>query len=215
LMAADGSVMQLAAGIYPNQTKWLAYAWYIKQVQVYPQTYDWVLNSSEPEMSVGSPVSLSIYLSHDRWRYLIDDLRTRNSTAGNYGLDVPPSLKVGDQELFALESYSISDAVFVNMGNLTLNGLKINGKQVTGGWYEYGSWDTHHNPLFVVGGLDPPSYISLQEEGDGNLVWTFQQWSGATLVQPQGSPTMLLVAIPALAAVVLFIFSVVLRRRRL
>ena len=138
VMASDGSVMQIAAGIYPNQTKWLAYGWYIRQVQAYPQSYDWILNSSEPEMVAGTTVSLSIYLSQGRWRYSIEDLTTQVVNSGYYGFDIPPALKVGDQEVFALESYSTSNAVFVNMGNLTLDSLRIDERQVSSGWYAYG-----------------------------------------------------------------------------
>jgi hypothetical protein len=204
-MAADGSVMQLAAGIYPNQTEWFAYGWYITHIQTNPQTYVWTLNSSKPKMTTGTPVSLSIYLSQGRWRYRIEDLTTHEATAGDYASNVPPSLKVGDQEVFALESYSTSNVVFAHMGNLTLDALRINGRQITGGWYAYGSWDTHHNPLFVVGGLDPPPYMSLQERTDATLVWSYQQWSGPAQATPQISPLTILVGIPELAAAVVFL----------
>jgi hypothetical protein len=48
LMAADGSVMQIAVGIYPGNSKWLGYGWFIANVGAYPQSYDWILNSSKP-----------------------------------------------------------------------------------------------------------------------------------------------------------------------
>jgi hypothetical protein len=164
-------------------------------------------------MSTGTPVSLSIYLSQGRWRYRIEDLSTHEATVGDYASNVPPSLKVGDQEVFALESYSTSNIVFAHMGNLTLDALRINGRQIAGGWYAYGSWDTHHNPLFVVGGLDPPSYISLQEGTDATLVWSYQQWSGPAQEPPQSSPLTILVAIPVLAAIVLLSIAYTIKRR--
>ena len=213
LMAADGSVMQIAAGIYPNQTNWLAYGWYIRQVQAYPQSYEWILNSSEPEMAAGTPISLSIYLSQGRWRYSIEDLTTHLVRAGFYGFDIPPALKVGDQEVFALESYSTSNAVFVNMGNLTLDSLRIDARQVSSGWYAYGSWDVHHSPLFVVGGLDPPSYMSLQKGEGATLVWSYQQWSGPSQTQPQTSPLAILIGLPAAAAIAVLTIAYFMKRR--
>jgi hypothetical protein len=213
LMAADGSVMQVAAGIYPNNTKWLAYGWYIRHVQSYPQTYDWILNSSKPEMPAGAPVSLSIYLSQGRWRCRIEDLSTNDSAVGDYAVTVPPTLKVGDQEVFALESYSTSDAVFAHMGNLTLETLRINGRQIAVGWYEYGGWNTGNNPLFVVGGLYPPSSISLQEATDATLVWSYQQWLASGQEEPQSSPFTILAGVPAMTTLVVFSIAYAMRRR--
>jgi hypothetical protein len=212
-MAADGSVMQVAAGIYPNSTKWLAYGWYIQNVQAYPQTYEWVLNSSKPEMSAGAAVSLSIYLSLGRWRYRIEDMSKQEVAAGEYALNVPPALKVGNQEVFAFESYSTSSAVFAHMGNLTLDKLSINGRQVAAGWYEYGSWDTHNIPLFVVGGLNPPSFISLLEAKDATLVWSYQEWEGSGQPIPQSLPLTILVGVPALAVMVAIAVAYAIKRR--
>jgi hypothetical protein len=169
LMASDGSVMQIAAGLYPGNSKWLAYGWFIKDVKAYPSSYDWVLNSSKPAMGAGAPITLSISMSEGRWRYRVEDLSTAEVASGEYP-EVPPALKVGDQEVFALESYTTTNLVFAHMGNLTLDALRINGRKLTAGWYGYGSWDARHNPLFTVGGLAPPSYISLQET-NGTLVW--------------------------------------------
>jgi hypothetical protein len=213
VMAADGSVMQIAAGIYPTNNKWFAYGWYIRNVQANPQTYNWVLNSSKPEMMAGAPVSLSIYLSQGHWHYRIEDLTTREAAVGEYAPDLPPSLRVGDQEVFALESYSTSNIVFARMGNLTLDELAVNGKQIAGGWYGYGSWDTHHNPMFVVGGLDPPPYISLQERSDGTVVWSYLQWSATTEAQPQSLPLTILVGIPVLVASALLVAVYATKRR--
>jgi hypothetical protein len=212
VMAADGSVMQVAAGIYPNYTTWLAYAWYIQHVQAYPQTYEWVLNSSRPEMSADAPVSLSIYLSLGRWQYRIEDLSTHQAAAGDYAFNVPPTLKVGDQEVFAFESYSTSNVVFAHMGNLTLDRLSINGRQIQADWYGYGSWDTHHNPLFTVGGRNPPSYISMQEEKHATFVWSYHEWLGSGQAPPQRSPLTILVSVPTLAAIAVVAVLYTMRR---
>jgi hypothetical protein len=202
LMAADGSVMQIAAGIYPGNSKWLAYGWFIRNVEAYPQSYDWVLNSSKPEMQAGEQVSLSIFLSQGRWRYRLEDMSTNEVTTGEYAATVPPTLKVGDQEVFALESYTTSTLVFAHMGNLTLNLLRINGRKIATGWYGYGSWDTQHNPLFVVGGLDPPSYMSLQTTNRGSIVWGYEQWATNEQTQPQSLPMTTVFSVVVLVGIV-------------
>ena len=188
LMAADGSVMQIAAGIYPGNSKWLAYGWYIRDVQAYPQSYVWILNSSGPEMAAGAHISLSIALQQGRWEYRIVDINTKEKVEGKYASTVPPALKIGDQEVFALESYATSILVFIHMGNLTLGALRINGRKIISGWYGYGSWDTYHNPLFVVGGLDPPSYISVLATANGSIVWNYEQWPTSEPTKPSKLP---------------------------
>jgi hypothetical protein len=213
LMAADGSVMQIAAGIYPGNSKWLAYGWFIADVDAIPQSYDWVLNSSRPEMTAGGPIALSISISGGRWWYRIEDLSTHDVASGEYAATVPPTLYVGDQEVFALESYTTSSVVFAQMGNLTLDALRINGRQIAAGWYEYGSWDPRHNPLFVVGGLNPPSFISLQVM-NGKEVWTYEQWSVSTQSQPQRFPLTAVVRVVALVGILLLTAAYVARKRR-
>ncbi|MGP8071181.1 MAG: hypothetical protein ACLP5V_14955 [Candidatus Bathyarchaeia archaeon] len=203
VMASDGSVLQIAAGMYPNSTSWLAYGWYIGNLQAYPQSYDWVLNSSKPEMSAGASVSLSIYLSLGKWHYRIEDISTNETVSGEYALAVSPAVKVGDQEVFALESYSTSNGVFANMGNLTLDTLSINGRRVSGGWYLYGSWDMSHKPLFVVGGLEPPFYISLQQSGSTTFTWSYNEWETPEQPTPQTPVLPFLIAGLTLVAIVI------------
>ena len=214
LMAADGSVMQIAAGIYPGNSRWLGYGWFIRDVQANPQSYDWVLNSSGPEMATDEAISLSISLFQGRWEYRIEDLSTHEVTTGEYAATVPPTLKVGDQEVFALESYTTSSVVFAHMGNMTLDALRINGRNIAAGWYGYGSWDTRHNPLFVVGGLDPPPYISLQPTDAGTLVWGYEQWSVNTQTQPESFPSDIVIGVVVLAGVLTLTTVYVIRRRR-
>jgi len=214
LMAADGTVIQIAAGIYPGDPMWLAYGWVIRNVQVYPQTYDWILNSSRPEMSAGASVSLSIYIAKGRWRYTIEDLNTSETASGEYAATIPTTLKTGDQEVFALESYTSSSIVFAHMGNMTLDALKINAKQIVSGWYGYGSWDTRHNPLFVVGGLDPPSYILLRQTNAQTLVWSYEQWSVSTETQPQNFPVTNIASVVSLIGILTLTVAYLIRRRR-
>jgi hypothetical protein len=201
IMALDGSVLQVAAGIYPNSTRWYAYGWYIGNPKAYPQTYAWILNSSRPEMTPGSSISLSMYFSSGHWHYAIEEMRTKEITIGEYAFNVPSEVKSGDQEIIALESYSTSDGVFAHMGNMTLNTLNINKRKVADGWYPYGSWDTTHKPLFVVGGLTPPGYISLQQVEGGSLDWSYQELvNPVTLPSPVSFPQLV---ISALASIVI------------
>ena len=213
VMAVDGSVMQIAAGLYPNNTKWLAYGWYIMNVQAYPQSYQWILNGSQPEMSAGAPVLLSIALTQGRWQYRIEDLDTHVSMEGDYAPSVPHVVRAGDQEVFALESYSTSNVVFAQMGNLTLETMRINGRQIATGWYEYGGWDTHHSPLFVVGGLDPPPYIALREVKTSTLVWSYEEWTGSEETSASSSLLAILVGIPLVALVLVAALVWVTKRR--
>ena len=201
VMAADGSIMQVAVGIYPDSTSWLGYGWYIKNVLAYPQDYLWVVNASKPDVAPGASVSLSIFLMRDRWQYTFEDLTTRESMAGDFPLSAPPVLRVGDQEVFALESYSTSNGVFAQMGNLTLDTIKINGRRIATGWYEYGAWQTRRIPLFIVGGLDPPPYISLQPSKDLTWVWSYAEWSGYQEAPPSTSLLTVLVVVPIVVGI--------------
>jgi hypothetical protein len=212
LMVSDGSVLQIAAGIYPNSTDWHAYGWYIGNLQAYPQSYEWVLNSSKPEMAPGASVSLSIYLSSRHWQYTIEDVDTKETVSGEYAFNVPSGVKPGDQEIFALESYSTSNGVFAHMGNMTLDTLSINERRVSSGWYPYGSWDTTHKPLFVVGGLTPPTYISLQETRDGTLDWSYEEWAVSGHAPLQYSFPQLF--IPLLGLIVIMVSAIAYKTRK-
>ncbi len=86
LMTHDDSVLQVAVGIYPGNTSWLVYSMFIADIGVYPQSYQWVLNSSEPRMSPGDSVALSIFLSQtDGWMFAVRDLSTGASVGRNFG----------------------------------------------------------------------------------------------------------------------------------
>lgn len=50
VMSNDSSVLQVAASIYPDSSRWLVYSWLVTNVWSIPPTYHWVLNSSEPSM---------------------------------------------------------------------------------------------------------------------------------------------------------------------
>jgi hypothetical protein len=175
LMTSGGSVVQAAAGIWPNESTWAAFSWLITGVGSPLLNYDWILNASRPVMTVGSDVTISIYLASGSWNLKITDLSTGAGVAKAFPGVLGDSLMVGDQEAFALESYTRSSATFHDMGNLTLGGLFLNGDKVTGGVYTYSVWDPDHDPLFAVGssGTSPPSFASIGRAEDGSFVWGY------------------------------------------
>jgi hypothetical protein len=181
VMAADGSIMQAAAGVSPNRSSWVAFSWFISGIQRIPVEYLWVLNSSEPQMRSGDNVSISIFRAPDVWSLKLVDESTGGSIGRSFPQGIASSLRSGDQEVFALESYSRAVATFQHMGNLTLMSVLVDGQRVTGGFYSYGSWDPSHEPVFVVGssGSSPPVFITLQQHSDGSLVWGYtDSWRG-------------------------------------
>jgi len=181
VMAADGSIMQAASGVSPNRSAWLAFSWFISGTRADPVKYVWVLNSSEPEMRSGDHVSISIFRTSDLWGLKVFDEDTGTSAGRLFPPGVASSLRGGDQEVFALESYSKSVATFQHMGNLSLTSLLVDGQRVTKGFYFYGSWDPSHEPVFVVGssGSSSPVFITLRQRGDGSLVWGYtDSWRG-------------------------------------
>ncbi len=186
VMASDGSVMQTAAGVYPNRTVWLAYAWSIPGST--PPTYQWMLNGSAPQMPPGANISMSIFTVQGGWGLRVSDRDTGDFVYRQFPSGIPPALKAGDQEVFALESYSRSGATFQRMGNLTLHGILVDGEKVTSGFYAYGDWDPTHDPVFVVGssGATPPSFISLDRIGSGSFAWGFAGFWGTSVVDYSG-----------------------------
>ncbi len=213
-MAEDGSVLQLAAGIYPNMTNWLAYAFAIKNMQAYPQNYTWVLNSSKPEMEPGASVTLSIFLSSNNWDYALEDANTKASVTGKFSSNARPVFKTGDQELFALESYSTSRSAFEHMGSLVLSSLLVDGRRIAKGWYYYGDWDNVHHPLFVVGGLNPPPFLSLQKFNDNTITWSYSEWN---FEQPFPPEIILvpIVLVAVLVGIAILVFTFEIRKRAL
>ena len=175
VMAQGGAVMQAAAGVYPNMSLWLAYSWFIPNIDAVPLTYAWVLNGSNPQMAAGASVSMSIFRSAETWEVRILDRGTGSSVVRAFPLEVGAVLLAGDQEVFALESYTRSSATFEEMGNLTLSGVSIDGQKVVGGFYTYSNWNPNRQPVFGVGsaGVSPPGFISLESGTNGSFEWGF------------------------------------------
>ena len=175
LMTGDGTVLQAAVGIWPNDSTWSAYSWLISGADAATLTYDRILNDSPPAMAPGSGIGISIYFASGAWNLRIWDPATGDAVGRSFPGPLADSLKVGDQEVFALESYTRSSAAFHDMGNLTLSGLFLDGSRVTGGVYAYSDWAPNHSPLFAVGssGTSPPPFISFGRADDGSFVWGY------------------------------------------
>ncbi len=208
LMTSDGHVLQLAAGIYPQTQMWLSYAWLITNIQASSQSYEWVVNSSAPEMSPGDAVTLSLFLSSGVWNYELTDVSSHQSMQGGFpnGEASPPT--GGDQEIFAMESYSENSSIFSHMGNLTLTSLAVDGQKVAQGLYFYSNWEGQGNPLFIVGGYtEPPSFISIQNSDNGAVVWGYAgPWTGQpSLTLPISLAATAILAICLAAAAIVFV----------
>ena len=182
VMTGDGSVLQAAAGALPDRSVWLTFGWLVPTVNTAQLTYNWILNASEPEMAPGANVSISIFLASGSWNLEVSDSLSGASVVKAFPPGISTSLKPGDQEVFAFESYSRAGSVFQGMGNLTLGALMLDGHQVTGGTYTYGQWDPSHSPLFTVGsfGASPPAFISIGQGAGGSYFWYYAvAWRGA------------------------------------
>lgn len=214
VMTDDGSVLQAAAGALPNRSVWLAFGWLVPGVDLPEPTYSWILNASEPAMAPGADISISIYLKSATWNLRVSDFASGTWTERAFPQGIATTLKPGDQEVFALESYSISGGTFRYMGNLTLQSLLLNGQKLESGYYSYSQWDPAHSPLFVVGssGTNAPSFISLEEAADGSLVWNYRVWGGNYDAEP-GLVGVGIVALIA-AGFSLFVIAFRLGRRR-
>ena len=175
VMTSDGSVLQAAAGALPNKTGWLVFAWFIQGAGSAAQSYQWVLNGSTPLMNPMANISISIFRVSGLWNLRVSDMDSGSSVEQPFPPGPASTLRVGDQEVFALESYSRTVATFLGMGSLRLYSILLDGEKVTGGSYLYGDWDLVHNPLFVVGssGSTPPSFINAGESSAGSYFWNY------------------------------------------
>jgi hypothetical protein len=213
VMTSDGAVLQAAAGTYPNDTGWLAYSWFIPSAQSVTLTYTWVLNASVPRMAPDSRASISIFLRDGGWKLKIEDVDTGSSVEHSFPAGIATSLESGDQEVFALESYTKEAATFQYMGNLTLLSLTANGQRVTSGFYSYSDWNIGRNPVFVVGssGSSVPAFISLESGTNGSIVWSYNtQWTGDVY----GGATILLSVVAMLGVTCAVIGGVILFTRK-
>jgi hypothetical protein len=127
-------------------------------------------------------VSISVFRSSATgWSLRVLDTNTSLSVERAFPVSAATSLKVGDQEVLALESFSRTGSVFENMGNLTVQSMLIDGRKVSGGCYSYNGWAAGRNPLFAVGGYgpSPPGFISLVSGRNDTFIWSYSGgWVG-------------------------------------
>jgi hypothetical protein len=197
VMTEGGQVLQAAAGAYPNGTGWLAYSLYIQNANEVPIVYQWVLNASVPRMAPGAEISVSIFLTSGHWSVRVVNIDTGSAVERPFPQGISSTLATGDQEVFALESYSTSPSTFRDMGNLTLLSLSLNGDVVTGGLYAYGDWVPDRNPVFAVGsyGASPPTFISVEQGAGPAVVWAYgTSWNGTEVSTPVPALTVGLLA---------------------
>jgi hypothetical protein len=186
-MTASKTILQVAAGISPNNTYWLTYAMIALNISS-GTNYIWRAENSLPIMDVHHIVSISIYsLKNNQgryeWNYTVHDITTGEFSSGFLADDNSYTFMDGDQEVIALESYTKKESIFSYMGNVTLYALLLNGKKVISGWYIYDGWDWTKHPLFVVGGSTPsPQYISISSN-NGTIYWKYGpiSWSTSTI----------------------------------
>jgi hypothetical protein len=211
IMLSDSSVLQISAGLFPGTNYWKAVGWYIRDITMNPQQYEWVLNSTEPLLIPGSSVLLSIFKLNSGWEYKLVDEATGRAVQGLYSSAafLPP--RSGDQELFALESYTSNSTVMVNLSNLTLVKAQVNGETLVGGTYYLTDWQPSRQPLFVVGGLPAPSGIGITALQNGTFVWRWSNtWQELNPFPPLAQAGIVIVVIVC-SAVIAFYFAVVRR----
>jgi len=215
VMTEDGSVLQIASGLMPNATAWGTYAMQIRNPGSYPQNYTTVIDTPSPAAEPGSLISLSIFFSGGAWNFRTGSARNESVQATlNSEEGISPSLKAGDQEVFALESYTSDSSVFSQMGNLSLVSLELNGVHIEAGSYYYnGGWDPYHSPLFIVGGGTPPGFVLVQPCSGSLGCWSFRQsWSGSVEPSPLPGGSLIILAAAILVPVVIASVAILARR---
>jgi hypothetical protein len=193
VMSGSGLIMQVAAGLYPGMSSWRAYVLFTRTGSQ-SESYTWVINDSEPTMAPGATVSLSIHGSGGSWAYDVVNVDTGTRSQGAISADSSDSFKKGDQEVFALESYTSTVGVFASMGTMELIQLQLDGVSVTGGWYTMGGWNPEHSPLYLVGGYEPPSFAAISSTGGYSVQWSYSEGGGAVFISYSASALLEFVA---------------------
>ncbi|MEM3832228.1 MAG: hypothetical protein QW128_01330 [Thermoprotei archaeon] len=184
-MTQSKTILQVAIGIEPNRTTWLTYAMIVTNISS-GANYTWITERGPPSMNNNDLIIISIYLSlHQNkyiWSYKIHDITTNVSYIGLLINDNSQAFMDGEQEVIALESYTKNEHIFMSMGNITLYALFLNNKRVVGGWYFYDGWDWTKHPLFVIGSIQVPNYISISSDNN-TIYWRYNPvtWGTPTI----------------------------------
>jgi len=216
VMTSDGSILQLASGLEPNATSWRTYGMWIRNPTEYPQEYRTVLDNSSPALAPGAWISLSMYVENGFWNYRARGSGPSDSIHSVLNESLSPTPMSGDQEVFALESYTSTGSVFAGMRNLTVSSVLIDGDEVQGGTYFYGGgWNPSHTPLFIVGGEPPPIFVTAQSCTGNYACWSYvSPWSGnqGPLVSPD--LTLVILCVIVLVPIATASIAVLTYRRR-
>jgi hypothetical protein len=213
VMTSDGGVLQIASGLLPNATGWGTFAMWIKNPMVYPQEYETILDARTPAAQPGAAVSLSIYYSSGTWNFETSEQGVAGALHASLGANASSAIRTGDQEVFALESYSTASEVFSGMGNLTVYSISLNGQRLAGGWYLYGGgWNPSHNPLYTVGGEEPPVFMVAGSCSGGLVCIGFRSpWIGTQGPTPNIGTFLALAAAGGTVLVVVVVVSLMKR----
>ncbi|MEM2909661.1 MAG: hypothetical protein QXO01_01145 [Nitrososphaerota archaeon] len=185
-MTKSGNIVQVAAGLYPEENLWFVYSMYIAEVVSVEKSYVPISIKSGPTMKPGDAISMSIYSNNIGpsivWMERVCNLNTGDCRVADMLNDGSAVFMPGEQEIIALESYTTTESVFEHMENMTLHNILLNGVQVTGRWYVGDGMVFDRSPLFQVGGIvHVPSYISMYFTPDGKAVWyyspSWERWS--------------------------------------
>jgi hypothetical protein len=215
VMSGSGLIMQVAAGLYPGMSSWRAYVLFTRTASQ-SESYTWVINDSEPTMAPGATISLSIHGGVGSWAYDVVNVDTGVRSSGAIVNDSSVFFEKGDQEVFALESYTRTVGVFASMGTMELVQLQLDGITVTGGWYPMGGWDPEHSPLYLVGGYEPPSFAAISSAGGPFVQWSYSEGGGTVFVSYSASALLEFVAaVMLIVAAVLALDRMEKRRRRM
>jgi hypothetical protein len=208
-MNCDHEVIQVAAGLNAGEQTWLIYAFYIRNMAEYPQTYIWVANRSLPRMFSNDMIRLTLYRIYgEGWGYSALNLRTGDKSTGLFPAR-NVELRSGEQEFFAFESYTSNPRVFKEMGEALLEGAYIDGFRVEVEGYVLGGWDPLHEPLFIVGGGSPPGFIAVIR-GLSQCKWIYspvESW------EPSATPIYVSLAYASTIVLAVVLATILIKRR--
>ena len=178
VMTESGVVIQAAVGIESGDEYWRSYAMYVRDVYSSSKEYVPVLLGDSPSFSPGDSAIISIHSkfidSVPVWIAEITNLSTYERQEVQLFSDGSSRFMKGDHEVVALESYTRSEYVFRNMGQLTLHGVFVDGKKVLGGWYISDGQVFMSDLLFEVGAGGPvPSFLYLVASNSSMAVWGY------------------------------------------
>lgn len=186
VMTSSRTILQVAAGLYPEENAWFVYSMYITATEPTEKRYVPVSIKGGPIMKPGDTASLSIYSSNSgssvMWMEKVCNLNAGECRTASMLNDGSNVFMPGEQEIIALESYTVTESVFEHMGNMTLHSILANGIQVMGGWYVSDGMVFDRSPLFQVGGTAyVPPFISLRFTSDGKAIWYYSpSWERST-----------------------------------